>query len=172
MAIIHPSPRHDPPITSPTLFNIIKHRRGRERVPPKPKENQPCFRASPPKIRASPPGIPSESPSESPLSMWCGVVAAASTSAAFFGETPQNCHTHLGNRSPRASPSARSRSGTPMHKPRMSYFSLTQRAACCKRSSNSPGVSSQGLTGRVRSSNLRNQDTVVSCKRKSATSGG
>ena len=101
MTIIHPSPRHRPPITSPTLFNIIKHRRGRERVPPKPKENQPCFRASPPKIRASPPGIPSESPSESPLSMWCGVVAAASTSAAFFWRNSTKLPHSLGQPVPK-----------------------------------------------------------------------
>ena len=42
----------------------------------------------------------------------------------------QEEHTHLGNRSPRASSSARSRSGTPLHKPRASYFRLTQYTAC------------------------------------------
>ena len=51
----------------PDLFlNIIKGWRGLGRVPPKRKENTPCFRASPPKRGASPPGIPSESPCESP----------------------------------------------------------------------------------------------------------
>ena len=60
----------------------------------------------------------------------------------------------------------------PIHKPRTLYFLLIQDTACCKRFSNSPGVSSQGLTGRACSSKLRNQDTAVSCNRKSATSGG
>ena len=39
----------------------------------------------------------------------------------------QEEHTHLGNRSPRASSSARSRSGTPLHKPRTSYLLLIWR---------------------------------------------
>lgn len=83
MAITHPSPRHHPPITSPTLFNIIKHRRGRERVPPKPKENNPVSKRVPPKYERVPRGSLA-SPPASPPSMWCGVVAAASTSAAVF----------------------------------------------------------------------------------------
>ena len=144
------------------------------------------FQSESPEKGTSPLEIPSESPCESPLRIprphlpWgcsCGdgedachaVLSALHTYAHPFFEQ-RHCNAHFGKRPPRVTfASVRSLSGKPRHKPRTSYFWLTQRTANCKRFSSSQGDSSHGFAGLVCSSWLRSQDTAVSRERESKT---
>ena len=81
----------------------------------------------------------------------CHAVLSALHTTRIHFSGQRHCNAHFGKRSPRVTfASVWSRSGKPRHKPRTSYFWLTQRTASCKRSSSSQGDSSHGFAGLLR----------------------